>query len=243
MTTTLRFPLKKYLRSSSMDSQHWSTFISPSMAATLEISHQTRDGDIARLSITITHDSGYVDTMESIALHSDENAKVTMRLTFKDNIVMVKHPDGRFQITFTTNSSAIEFVDRARKFKIECVAANETIPLLRDGMRRTESSSSKLGSQSSCYSMPPPATQIQTQFSQSYKLSQQATPPASQKRKRGDEMSLREADSTDNIDIDINNDKLLTESIMRVIHEPDFVKLVDRLRSVDALRLTPRSDY
>ena len=63
MTTTLRFPLKKYLRSSSMDSQHWSTFISPSMAATLEISHQTRDGDIARLSITITHDSGYVDTM------------------------------------------------------------------------------------------------------------------------------------------------------------------------------------
>lgn len=63
MTTTLRFPLKKYLRSSSVDSQHWSTFISPSMAATLEISHQTRDGDIARLSITITHDSGNVDTM------------------------------------------------------------------------------------------------------------------------------------------------------------------------------------
>lgn len=63
MSTTLRFPLKKYLRSSNIDPQHWSTFISPSMAATLEISHLERDAEMGRLIVAITHESGGVDTM------------------------------------------------------------------------------------------------------------------------------------------------------------------------------------
>ena len=63
MTTTLRFPLKKYLKSTNLDPKHWSTFISPSMAATLDISHRDRDGEMASLMVTITHESGGIDVM------------------------------------------------------------------------------------------------------------------------------------------------------------------------------------
>lgn len=153
---------------------------------------------------------------------------------------MCAQSEGRFQITFTTNASAIEFVDRIRRLSADCVAANETIPLLREGGLKAGSSIRKndslnrlssmngLASQSSGNFMPPPPTQL----SQSFRHFQTGfSPPSpSQKRRRYDfddaPTSYREMDSADNVDINVEDDKLLTESILRVVREPDFVRLV-----------------
>ena len=150
--------------------------------------------------------------------------------------------DGRFQMTFTNHGSAIEFVDRVRRLGSDCIAANESIPLLKEGGLKRGTSTRKcetlhgvnshgslnmLASQSSTSFMPPPPTQLSQSIKYGY-----SPPSPSQKRTRYDfedtlsQSQYREMDSADNININVEDDKLLTESILRVVREPDFVRLV-----------------
>ncbi|TIB66940.1 hypothetical protein E3P77_01937 [Wallemia ichthyophaga] len=258
-----------FVLSSQIDAQHWSTFISPSMAATLEISHAERDGregEKGRLTVCITHESGSVDTMVKSKLgvlnaplnESQETVEIgtaSPKVIFKENIVMVKHSDGRFQITFTTNASAMEFVGRIRRLGVDCVAANDTIPLLRcengkkENLNRLNSMSGVPSASQSSTFMPPPTqlqTQTQLQLSQSLRHSQTgfSAPSPSQKRRRCNLVdsgtTFREMEGADNVNVNVENDELLTESILRVVREPDFVRLVgivEKLRTINALKL------
>ncbi|TIA93224.1 hypothetical protein E3P81_01005 [Wallemia ichthyophaga] len=165
---------------------------------------------------------------------------------------MVKHSDGRFQITFTTNASAMEFVGRIRRLGVDCVAANDTIPLLRfengkkENLNRLNSMSGVPSASQSSTFMPPPTqlqTQTQLQLSQSLRHSQTgfSAPSPSQKRRRCNLVdsgtTFREMEGADNVNVNVENDELLTESILRVVREPDFVRLVEKLRTINALKL------